>query len=202
MLESIMGEPKLVFEIPDNVDLSYATTFQEPTYYDGVFARAMEPVSKCMSVTHDGLQVATYYILKVTFGVCLTIGWGIAFGIWNFILVYFANPCLKGLFPVCRFFLAFAKVSIRMCCDAVFESMAIMFTRIRGIKNVKIDKVEPSIECQATTLTCINSGMLHLQEGFGEKALLNFSLTSTFSIFCFVNWYFVATPQLLHLCKH
>jgi len=135
------AKPKDMFELPEYVDLSYETTLMEPTFFqEGTCNKFFKPISGCLEKVYENLQIIIYYLFAVTFGVLLSIWWGVIFGLVNFITVWVAHPFIKLWLSVFRCTYACTRAWTRMTCDPFFESAAIAYTRIRGGFHVTLEK--------------------------------------------------------------
>ena len=135
------ANPKEMFELPEYVDLSYETTLMEPKFFsEGMCHKFFKPISGCLEKVYENLQIIIYYILAVTFGVLLSIWWGLIFGLTNFITVWVAHPFIKLWLTVFRCTYACSRACTRMTMDPCFESVAIGYSRIRGGFHVTVEK--------------------------------------------------------------
>jgi len=133
-----MDDTNLIWRIPEQVELRFEPTSSE----NGLLEHTMMPVTECLSKLSDIVQVATYSILKLTLGIFFAILWGCLIGFSNFMTIWFAHPFTKLWFSVFRCIYPCLRVLTRVWCDPVFESMASLYSRIRGGLHVKIEKVD------------------------------------------------------------
>jgi hypothetical protein len=78
------------------------------------------------------LQGGTYYCFAATFGLCLSVMWGISFGLNNFFIVWTIQPMTKLFFGCLRVGYVCIRALIRITLDPCYESCGMIFSKING----------------------------------------------------------------------
>ena len=134
-------------KIPADDEYNYT---HEKLDYSGVLTPSPyiahnETTDKILAVVknvYDGAQAITYYILVGLLGVILAFVWGIVFGALNFATVFAVQPALRIVAASLRWLNIISVVFNKMCCDPVYASIGLAFSRINGKVDVSYRKVE------------------------------------------------------------
>lgn len=134
-------KPVEMFEIPAYVDLSFDTTVMEPAYFsEGALSNRFKPISSFQEKVYDNLQFGMYHFLAITLGSIFSIVWGLTFGALQFATVWLAHPLIKIIMVAFRILFIVSRSFTRGCFDPCFESLSIMYSRIRGGFHVSIER--------------------------------------------------------------
>ena len=103
---------------------------------------ATEKMLNVVKKVYDGAQMVTYYFLVGVVGVILAFVWGIVFGVLNFATVFAVQPALRIVATSFRCLNIVSVAFNKMCCDPVYASIGLAFSRIGGKMDVSYRKVE------------------------------------------------------------
>ncbi|XP_019647122.1 PREDICTED: caveolin-2-like [Branchiostoma belcheri] len=137
-----------IYSTKGHVKVTFNEIFNEPQN-----VTSFEPVKAVNQVVFEYTQSGIYKVLSAGLGVILAVVWGLAFGLFNFFIVWFVHPWLKMCFMAVRLFGLTIKAIVRSCVDPWFQSLGLSLSSIAGRFSLKLSgipgpRAEPAIAIQ------------------------------------------------------
>ncbi|XP_035698192.1 caveolin-2-like [Branchiostoma floridae] len=125
-----------IYSTKGHVKVTFDEIFNEPKN-----VTSFEPIRTVNSVVFEYTQGGVYKILSAGLGVILAVVWGLAFGLFNFFIVWFVHPWLKMCFMGIRLFGLTIKAIVRTCIDPFFQSLGLSLSTIAGRFSLKLSGI-------------------------------------------------------------
>ena len=121
-----------IYKVTDHVKIGFDDIFGEPfALRTGDIGSALAPhVRKIFNHVFSYSQSALYFFLTLVTGVFLGLGWGIIFGLVNYIVVWFIQPALKIVFILFRIIAMPIRAFVRAFLDPLFQAFGQVFSFI------------------------------------------------------------------------
>ncbi|CAH1778832.1 unnamed protein product [Owenia fusiformis] len=125
------------FTHTEHIEVDFESVFFEPDE-----PKMIGPVKLYYEMLYNvGLQ-GVYNFLAILFGIVLTLGCGILFGMCNFFTVWFLQPFVRMFLVFLRILHIFYKAFVGCFCDPCCNSLSLVCSRINGSFGVNVSGIK------------------------------------------------------------
>ncbi|CAH1778761.1 unnamed protein product [Owenia fusiformis] len=115
------------FTYTEHIDIDFESMFFEPDK-----PKMLAPISCCFEILYNVGLYGVYNLLSIVFGIFLSLGCGMLFGLCSCCTVWCLQPFVRMFLMLIRIMQIFYKAVVGCCCDPCYNSLSLVCSRING----------------------------------------------------------------------